>query len=412
MIEVINQQSTVDATMTVLELSLNFKVGSGLGASLEIESIESEAVDNKVKEEAAEKKRQEEAEAAEKKRQADNEAAEKRRQEELAASKDYTQGYMVSIEEGSGYITYSNGYKELILDNVKYLDFLRSDNKKLFVLCNDKTSYRYDVSNMTRDTLPLNTYTTEMVVVQGGGYDGYLGIEVVIDGITEYRALTNNSYNSYTGITLSSLNYIADQIDGFNNQGFKYVVDDMNLECTDGDSDSRMRAFNYSGDSYIELTDGAYMLAKQHNGEKIAYNGYGGQYKVDVYNGADANFSGGLIFNATDFGYLDSFTGFRVDFFRNGPNGTATVRLVEKKGTSEEIIIENPSVDINTTAYEYNEVLLIKDGTEVYCTVNGVTAFIAEGEGFGSWDAPDSYFGLFSIGKMTFTRFKVEKLGY
>ena len=423
----IAEQTTVDVMMTISELSISYKIGAGLGGSLWVERIQTNVVDNKVNgdqvakdtsadskedKEAAEKKRQEDAEAAEKKRQEDAETAERERQDELAATKDYNKGYTVSVEGGSGYITYSNGYKEMVLDNVKYLDFLRSDNKKLFVLCNDKTSYRYDVSSMTRDTLPLNTYTTNMVVVQGGDYDGYLGVEVVIEGVTEYRALTNNSYNSYTGITLSSLNRVADQIDGFNNQGFKYVVDDLNLECTEVDQDSRMRAFNYSGDSYIEITDGAYVLGKQNNGELIVYNGYGGQYSADIYNGADAKFSGGLIFNVTDMGYLDNFTGYRLDFFRNGPNGTATVRLIKKNGSSEETIVENPSVAINTTAYEYNELRLVKNGIEVHCTVNGVTAFISEGEGFGSWDAPDGYFGLFGIEKITFTRFKVESLGY
>ncbi|MCT4543873.1 MAG: S-layer homology domain-containing protein [Vallitalea sp.] len=126
--------------------------------------------------------------------------------------KDYSKGYSVSKEDGNGYITYSNGEKELVRENVVFIDYLRSDIQKLYVVTSDKNSYRYNVSDMTYDTLAHTTHTQDMRIVQGGEYDGYLVVKTLVNGVTEYKVLCNNKYNSYENRMISSFDNMSEQI--------------------------------------------------------------------------------------------------------------------------------------------------------------------------------------------------------
>jgi hypothetical protein len=186
--------------------------------------------------------------------------------------KDYTKGYSVSIENGNGYITYSNGEKELVRENVVFIDYLKSDIQKLYVVTSDKNSYNYNVSDMSYDTLPLSTYTQDMRIVQGGEYDGYIVVKTLIDGVTEYRVLCNNKYTSYENRMISSFDNMSEQIasayaDNDYTQGYSLSIEDGKLNITYNNTGRKenleIRAYEYytcqSNSRYFYYTDGGFM---------------------------------------------------------------------------------------------------------------------------------------------------------
>ncbi len=329
---------------------------------------------------------------------------------------DYTKGYKVSIENGNGYITYSNGEKVLVRENVVYVDYLKSNNKNLYILTADKNSFRYDVSDMSYDKMPLTTYTLDMRVVQGGKYDGYVVVKTLIDGVTEYRVLSNNQYNSYQGAIINSFDNMNEQISAFYNKGFEYTVDGTKYDTYQFTcKDEQKREFTYQDKSYIELSRASkqstpFILVTDEKGTRQRFNGYGGTYSVDIYNGADSTFSGGIFFNTTSFNYMQDFTGFRVVLVNNGTTGTATAMLIKNDESKEEVIVTNENVNIDTTKYGYNKLMLQKNGDTVDFYINGTLAFTSTSEKFNT---DDGYFGLFcEDGKTTFTNFVIEKLPY
>ncbi|MCG8500098.1 MAG: hypothetical protein MJB12_06780, partial [Firmicutes bacterium] len=327
---------------------------------------------------------------------------------------DYKKGYTVSIENGNGYITYSNGVKKQIRSDVIYIDYLRSDNKNLYVLTKDNGSYRYDVSDMSYNKMPLSTYTQDMRVVQGGEYDGYVVVKTLIEGVTEYRVLDNNSYNSYFGMVINSFSDLTGQIDDFNSKGFSYTVADKTYETFEFVYDKDQKdEFNHESTSFIKLIrnsgqDAPFILATDANHDRMKFNGLGGTYNVEISIDSDGEFDGGFLFNVTKMDDLKSFYGYKATLQTND-DGTATAKLIKQDWATGDVIVENEEVEIDTELYAHNKLRLFKNVNKLYFYVNDVLAFYVEGD----FDNEDGYYGLLcEDGSTTFNSYKVEKLPY
>lgn len=327
---------------------------------------------------------------------------------------DYKKDYSVSIENGNGYITYSNGVKKQVRSDVIYIDYLRSDNKNLYVLTKDKNSYRYDVSDMSYNEMPLSTYTLDMRVVQGGEYDGYVVVKTLIEGVTEYRVLENNSYNSYSGMVINSFSDLTEQIDDFNSKGFSYTVADQTYDTFEFVyGDDQKSEFNHESTSFIKLIrnsgqDEPFILATDANHDRMKFNGLGGTYNVEISMDSDGEFDGGFLFNVTKMDDLNSFCGYKATLKSNG-DGTATAKLIKQDWSTGDVIVENKEVKIDTALYAHNKLRLFKDVNKLYFYVNNVLAFYVEGD----FDNEDGYYGLLcEDGSTTFNSYKVEKLPY